>query len=235
MRCCGCGCTEPDCLNALDEPTLNEIIDLFGSLRGDDEIRVVVLGGSGRVFSAGADRKAFPGRTPRRSRLSVRRWRAETGLRTIRAITDADVVTIARTHGYVVGGAMLLAAACDFRVGAEDSEFWVPEIELGMSMSWGGTPLLIKEIGMARARELIMTCRHVKAQEAVRIGLLHTAVPADELDTEVNSWVDRILGLPDAAVDSTKQQFRRYSLAGRIADLTETDAEIYNSVIDRDA
>ncbi|MEO9200644.1 MAG: enoyl-CoA hydratase/isomerase family protein, partial [Antricoccus sp.] len=116
--------------------------------------------------------------------------------------------------------------------GADDSVFSLPEVRLGKPLSWGGTPLLIKEIGAARAREMIMMCRPVEAAEAARIGLLHAVVPAIGLDVEVARWCEQLTGFPDDSVAATKQQFERYGAVTRLADLTETDSDIYVSIVD---
>lgn len=220
-------------LNALDSQTLDEITAVYREVGELDEVRVVVLGGRGRAFTAGADLGNHPSRpaaddTPRKHRRI-----AETGRRAIDSILACPAVTLARTHSHVVGGGVLLAAACDFRIGADDSVFRLPEVELGLPLSWGGTPLLIKEIGAARAREMIVTCRPFEAEEAHRLGLLHSVVPADGLDDEVERWVRRMLELPQYPVETTKHQFQRYAAAARMADLSETDSDVYQAAVAR--
>lgn len=222
----------PEVLNALDTTTLNEITAAFTSVAEQESVRVVVLGGAGRAFSAGADLGNPPSRPLPDTSFRLQRHAAETGHRAVQAITRCPAVTIARTHSYVIGGGVLLAVACDFRIGAEDSVFSLPEVRLGKPLSWGGTPLLIKEIGAARAREMIMMCRPIEAAEAARIGLLHAVVPATDLDTEVTRWCEQLIGFPDDSVAATKQQFERYAAATRLADLTETDSDIYVSIVD---
>ena len=223
----------PHNLNALDPRTLEEITRLYTSVHEMDDVRVVVLGGRGRAFSAGADLKDHPSRpapddSPRRHRRV-----AQTGHRAIEAVLGCPAVTVARLHSHVIGGAMLLATASDFRVGAADTVFRLPEVEIGLPLSWGGTPLLINEIGAARARELIVMCRPVQADEALRLGLLHAVVPADELDAEVRRWTDRLVALPHYPVEATKHQFQRYAAAARSADLSQTDADVYQAAVAR--
>lgn len=223
----------PAVLNALDQQTLEEISALYSAVHALDDVRVVVLGGRGRAFSAGADLKNHPSRpdpddTPRRHRRV-----AQTGHRAIAAILDCPAITVARTHGHVIGGGVLLAAACDFRIGADDTAFRLPEVELGLPLSWGGTPLLINEIGAARAREMIVMCRPFLADEAHRLGLLHEVVTAGELDEAVTRWVDRLLALPHYPIEATKHQFQRYAAAARVADLTQTDADVYQAAVAR--
>lgn len=222
----------PRVLNALDDKTLNAIASVFSLVNKQDDIRVVVLSGTGRAFSSGADLRQPPGRPA--TGISVRRRRniAETGRRACQAIAACSAATIARTHGHVIGGGVLLALSCDFRVGADNTVFSLPEVELGQPLSWGGTPLLIKEIGAARAREMIMMCRRICAIEAQQIGLLHAVVSPTALDEEVRSWSIHLSGLPEPSLATAKNQFERYARAARLADLTETDSDIFTAIAD---
>lgn len=89
-------------------------------------------------------------------------------------------------------------------------------------------------MGAARAREFVMLSRSLTAQQARDAGLLHALVPTAELDAEVEAWAQRLLALPEEAVAATKQQFRRYAAVTRLADLTETDAELGQRIVDRE-
>lgn len=225
----------PKVLNALDDQTLTEIAAAFDTVRTRADIRIVVLGGNGRAFSAGADLRNPPGRPTPESSFRQRRSVAETGHRACQAIAACEAVTVARVHGHAIGGGALLAISCDFRIGAEDVEFSLPEVKLGQPLSWGGTPLLIKEIGAARAREMIITGQPVDARRAEQFGLLHTVVPASALNAEVASWTSHLLGIPEGPVAATKQQFQRYAAATRLADLSETDSDIFTAMIETGA
>ncbi len=219
----------PDKRNALNGTALEEIATLFEALATDFVTRVVVLGGRGPSFCAGADRTDPPGH----ARLAAtsdasdreRRWVSQIGLRAARAVERAEVVTIARLHGHVVGGGVVLAAACDFRIAAEGTLLHVPEVDLGIPLTWGGTPRLIHELGAARARELVLLCERIDAAEAHRIGLVHRVVPPAELDATVNAMASKLAAKPEAAVHMTKTQFRAYAARGALGDVTETDGD----------
>jgi enoyl-CoA hydratase/carnithine racemase len=219
----------PDKRNALNGAALEELATLFEGLATDFVTRVAVLGGRGPSFCAGADRSDPPGH----ARLAAasdasdreRRWVAQIGFRAARAIERAEVVTIARLHGHVIGGGVVLAAACDFRVAAEEALFHVPEVDLGIPLTWGGTPRLIHELGAARARELVLLCERIDAAEAHRIGLVQRVVPAAELDAVVNAMAARLAAKPEAAVHMTKTQFRAYGARAALGDVTETDGD----------
>jgi len=188
-----------------------------------------VLGGRGPSFCAGADRTDPPGH----ARLAAssdatereRRFTAQLGLRAARAIEDAEVVTIARLHGHVIGGGVVLAAACDFRVAADETVFSVPEVDLGIPLTWGGTPRLIHELGAARARELVLLCDRIDAAEAHRIGLVHRVVRASDLDATVDVLAGRLAAKPETAVHMTKTQFRAYARRAALGDVTEADGD----------
>ncbi|CAM3806562.1 enoyl-CoA hydratase/isomerase family protein [Smaragdicoccus niigatensis] len=215
----------PEARNALDGAMLDEIAALFSSLQTRFDVKVVVLGGRGPLFCAGADRRNPPGRGGRTER--ERRWEAQVGRRAIEAIQDCDVLTIARVHGHAIGGGAALALACDFRVGSEDSRIRIPEVELGMPLAWGVLPRLISEIGMARARELVLLCGEVPAARAEQLALLHRVVPADELDNTIDEIAAQLADRPEYAVAATKSQFRAYAQARRMGEFDEGDGELW--------
>lgn len=219
----------PDKRNALNGTALEELATLCEGLATDFVTRVVVLGGRGPSFCAGADRTDPPGHARLAGASDAgereRRWVAQIGFRAARAIERAEVVTIARLHGHVVGGGVVLAAACDFRVAAEGAQFHVPEVDLGLPLTWGGTPRLIHELGAARARELVLLCDRIDAAEAYRIGLVHRVVPPAELDAAVDAMAARLAAKPEAAVHMTKTQFRAYATRAVLGDVTETDGD----------
>jgi enoyl-CoA hydratase/carnithine racemase len=220
----------PAKLNALDTATLSAVADVFGGLERDFGVRVAVLAGRGRAFSAGADRGASPGG----ERMSVasgatdreRSWWAQLGRRAVTAIATCEVPVVARVQGWCVGGGLALALAADFRIASDDARFSIPEIDLGIPLAWGATPRLIAEIGAARAREMIIMCDPVDAAEAARIGLVHRSVPSAELDATVDSWVDRLRRKPEMAVHLERTKFRAYESHVRLGDYTETDGQM---------
>lgn len=220
----------PEKRNALNGTALEEITALFEGLATDFVTRVVVLGGRGPSFCAGADRSDPPGHARLLGSSDAsereRRWVSQIGLRAARAIEQAEIVTIARLHGHVVGGGVVLAVACDFRVAAEGTQVHVPEVDLGIPLTWGGTPRLIHELGAARARELVLLCERIDAAEAHRIGLVHRVVPAAELDAAVDAMAAKLAVKPEAAVHMTKTQFRAYASRAALGDVTETDGDV---------
>jgi enoyl-CoA hydratase/carnithine racemase len=144
----------PDKLNPLSTTALEEIVAAARWFDTRPEARVVVVGGRGRAFSAGADIAAFGAGA---GGAVSPRTAADAGRRMADAIEAMEAVTVARLHGHCVGGAVVLAAACDLRVAAADTRFSIPEVDLGIPLAWGGIPRLVREIGPAATKELVMT------------------------------------------------------------------------------
>jgi len=220
----------PERRNALDGRTLAEIETLFDRLAHDYAIRVVVLGGRGPSFCAGADRKDPPGSERMRASSDAtpreRRHTAQQGLRAARAIERAEPVTLARIQGHAVGGGFVLALACDFRIATSDASFHVPEVALGVPLTWGGVPRLIQEVGAARAREILLRGEPFDGRRAEALGVAHRAVPPEALDREVAAWTKSLAGLPEVAVHMTKTQLRAHAARAALGDLAETDGDL---------
>ena len=219
----------PERRNALNARALEEIEDCFAGLATRFATRVAVLAGRGPSFCAGADRRDPPGArmaassgaTPREQRHA-----AQLGLRAARAIERCEALTLARIHGHAIGGGFALALACDFRVAAQGAVFSVPEVDLGIPLTWGATPRLVQEIGAARARELILLCDRIDAARAEAWGVVHRAVPAERLDAEVEALATRLAAKPEVAVHMTKTQLRAYAAASALGDVTEADGDL---------
>lgn len=164
----------PDKLNAIDAAMLGELCAALEEARVDDTVRVVVLTGNERAFSAGADIDGFAGVTVEElatSRSDLPQWD------TIRRFPKP---LIAAVSGYVFGGGLELALACDIIVAAQGARFAAPEIKIGLIPGAGGTQLLARRFGKYRAMELVLTGREFSAEEAERWGLVNLVVPAGE-------------------------------------------------------
>lgn len=195
----------PEKLNPLSTEAMEEIIAAARWFDAQASVKVVVVRGNGRVFSAGADTTAFG--TATGSLVSRRNPHddADTGRRMADAVEAMRAVTVARIQGWCVGGGLVLAAACDLRVASADTTFSIPEVDLGIPLAWGGIPRLIREIGPALTKELVMTCRPFGADEALRAGFLNRVVPTDDLDAEVDRLVTQLASKATYALLSTKR------------------------------
>ena len=222
----------PEARNAHNQQMVQEVGDLFTALNAQSEFRLAVLGGRGKSFCAGADRKE---KLPKPVNDLEARYLGQLGRRAARAIEDCDVVTVARVHGHAIGGGCCFAASCDFRVCTEDSLFYVPEVELGVPLPWGATPRLIHEIGAARARQMIMTSERIDGLKAAEWGLVHEATQTvDKLDDSIERWVQKILALPAMSVQMSKYQLRGYNQLSRLGDLSEFDGDASARAIQTD-
>ena len=169
----------PAKLNPLSVACLLELADAAQWFDGHEDVKAVIVRGNGRAFTAGADLAAFSGGGgPDRAGTDAGRVMAE-------ALTAMQAVTVAAIHGHCVGGGLVLAAACDLRLATDDVRFMIPEVDLGIPLAWGGIPRLVREIGPAATRDLVMTCRPFGAAEAQALGFVNRVVPASELDGTV--------------------------------------------------
>ncbi|MGH7893154.1 MAG: enoyl-CoA hydratase/isomerase family protein [Candidatus Binatia bacterium] len=222
--------------NALDATALEEIAAVCAELQTAHDVHVVVIGGRGVSFCAGADRKNPPARLARGSGASARerRWAAEVGRRAVQAVERLEAITIARLHGHVIGGGVLLAIACDFRIAAAGTAFHVPEVDLGIPLTWGGVPRLIRAVGEVRAKEIILLCERFDAAEAAAMGLVNRVVAPDTLDEVVDDWARRLAEKPPWAAHMTKTQFRAYAHAAVLGDLTAHDGALLIAATEED-
>lgn len=188
--------SRPEVLNALSGTTLEELEVVAGVIDRLEGIKAVVLAGAGRAFCAGADVSGFHGAATRRQR--------DQGWRTARAWEQMGPVSVASIHGWCVGGGLVLAAACDLRVAADDARFAIPEVDLGIPLAWGGIPRLVRELGPALTKELVMTCRPFDAAEARAAGFLNRVVPAEELTVATGELVASLTDKPAFALLATK-------------------------------
>jgi enoyl-CoA hydratase/carnithine racemase len=218
----------PERRNAVNSTMLREIGDFFLALETDFDTRVVVLGGRGPTFCSGADRKpqaTSDAPAPARSDREIR-WEGQLGRRACRAIEACDAVTIARVHGHAIGGGTCFALSCDFRIATRDAVLRVPEVDLGMPLSWAAVPRLIHEIGAARAREVLLMCDDIDANTAAAWGMVHRVVDNVGLDAEIEQWVERILAKPEMALFMAKTQLRTYAQRAALGDASETDGDM---------
>jgi enoyl-CoA hydratase/carnithine racemase len=195
----------PDKLNPLSTVTLTELVEAARLFDSRHEVKVVILSGHGRAFCAGADLAAFSTGEGSAPSASALRDAADAGRLMAEAIESMRAVTVARLHGHCVGGGLVLAAACDLRVAADDTYFSIPELDLGIPLAWGGIPRLVREIGPAMTKELVMTCRPFSATEAHAVGLLNRVVPAAELDAAVEALVSQLEAKSLVTLSATKR------------------------------
>jgi enoyl-CoA hydratase/carnithine racemase len=198
----------PDVRNAQTPAMWHALREIGEAL--PDEVRVVVLRGSGQSFSAGLDRAMLDPASGDVGRLLALDDAAvseaidgyQQGFTWLR---DPRFVSIAAVQGYAIGAGFQLALSCDLRVLTEDAQFCMKESALGLVPDLTGTKPLVEAVGYARALEICATARMVGAAEAVDIGLALTAVPADRLDATVADLVAALTAPLAGAVTETKR------------------------------
>ena len=196
----------PDRLNTLSPQMLDELERALGSLERDDDVRCVIVTGSGdRAFSAGADLTAFSdiGKAFKVWRFSRR---AE---EVMNRLANFPKPTIASLNGYAFGGGLELALACDFRIAAKRAKVGQTEINLGLVPGAGGSQRLIRILGEAKAKELVMLGARLTADEAVGMGLLTKVVENEALEAEARALAERLAKGPPVAMQLVKLLLNR--------------------------
>jgi len=190
----------PHRLNAFNDVLLEELADALDTAEKDPSIRCIVVTGEGdRAFSAGADVTMFPKATPAKAEEFSR-----FGQKTFGKIEEMSKPVIAAINGFALGGGLELALACDFRIAAEHAELGSPEIMLGLIPGWGGTQRLVRIVGLAKAKEMVMLGVRLKADEALKAGLVHKVVHYEKLKDEVRAVAQKLAEGPPVAMKYAK-------------------------------
>jgi len=198
----------PEKLNALSGELLGELESALADAAWDDEIRVIVLRGSGRGFGAGYDLAQAHGSTQRRSRLTGFRREFQMGARRQLFLFNLPKVTIAQIHGYCLAGSCEYAMMADLVVAAEDARIGHPGIRgLGHPRNTCGWPLIM---GMRKTKELLYTGDQISGVEAEACGMINKAVPAAELESEVLQLAQRIANQSADALAVQKEATNRW-------------------------
>lgn len=180
----------PDVRNAMTVELTDAFTEAVASLRGDPDVRCVVVTGAGKAFCAGGDLSwVQPG--PDADVPSIRAKMRAFYPRFL-AIRALDVPTIAAVNGAAIGAGLCVAMACDLRIAAQDAKLSTAFLRLGMHPGMAATYLLTRLVGTARAAELFFTARTIDGTEAERLGLVNRAVPSDRLQEEARSLAREI-------------------------------------------
>lgn len=191
----------PRVMNAYNVQMRDELFFTLEAVRDDPDVRVAVLSGAGeRAFCAGADLTEF-GTAPSQVIARQVRWERDIwGL-----FLSIRKPLIAAMRGYVIGSGVEIACLCDIRIAADDAQFAMPEVALGMIPAAGGTQTLRRVIGASKALEMVLTNRRIGAEEARGMGLVHSVVPADVLMAEAEDVAQRLAKLSPRALALAKR------------------------------
>jgi enoyl-CoA hydratase/carnithine racemase len=204
----------PDQLNAQTPATWAALAEVGRRL--DDEVRVVVVRGAGRAFSAGLDRSLFstdpdvPGGLGDLARMpdDLAEQRIQGYQSAFRWLRSPRVVSVAAVQGHAIGAGAQLALACDLRVFTDDAQLRLPEATLGLVPDLTGTSNLVELVGYSRALELCLTGRAMGAVEARSVGLANLVVAAEDLDATIEDLVAALTAPPVGASRATAQLIR---------------------------
>jgi len=203
----------PERRNALSAGLMREMIACAGELAARRDVDAVIVRGAGGCFSAGADLKdstRWAGGAP----LLEQRDTASLGGRMARAWEELPQITIATIEGYAIGGGLALSVALDWRVIARDAFVSLPEISLGIPLTWGTLPRLVNLVGPARTKRLAILCERVSAADALTMGLVdEVCEPGSALATS-NELIQKVLDKPKHSVMMTKETVNAYASLG---------------------
>lgn len=191
----------PHRLNTFTDEVRAEIAHALDELEADEAVRVIIITGAGeKAFSAGADITSFQTISPGQAGDLAKK-----GQDVFKRVENYPKPVIAAIRGYALGGGCELALACDFRIASDTAQLGQPEINLGLIPGWGGTQRLVRLVGLAKAKELILLGDRIPAEEAYRIGLVHRVVPDREFETEVRRFAGRLAAGPPIALKLAKR------------------------------
>jgi 2-(1,2-epoxy-1,2-dihydrophenyl)acetyl-CoA isomerase len=216
----------PERLNALDYALRDEVLRVLDMVAQDDDVRVVILTGAGRAFCAGADiqdvlQRGLDMDPETRERQEVRDFNA-----LVRVMRQVEKPIIAAVNGAAVGGGCCLALAADIRLACPEARFGMVFVRLGLSSAdMGGTFLLPRLIGVARASELLLTGDIIDAERAEQLGLIARLVPAEHLLSAARGYAERLAAGPPIGLALTKRALNR-SLGMDIAEHLDYEAYV---------
>jgi 2-(1,2-epoxy-1,2-dihydrophenyl)acetyl-CoA isomerase len=215
----------PDKLNAFGGPMREEILDALNVIASDDRLRVIVVTGEGRGFSAGGDIENLRFLRQNSDEPGFRAVLAK-GQNITRAMRALPKPIIAAVNGPCAGAGFSFALACDIRIASDAATFGASFAVIGLHPDWGGSWLLPKLVGAAKACELVFTGSMISAQEAERIGLVNRVVPHDKLHETVRELAVKMAGNPPGVLGLAKESiYRSLTSDGETAFARESEVQ----------
>lgn len=196
----------PDKLNALNKKMCEELLDVFGVVDRDDEVRVVVITGAGRAFCAGADiQERFLVKIEERKRGVLDDMTNDFNELAPRALAGVRKPVIVAINGPAIGFGCTITLGCDIRIASENARFSLAFCRMGISPEMGSTYFLSRLVGIGKACEMIFTSKMIDAKEAKEIGLVNQVVPIDELNQTTHEMAASIAKLAPLAIRVSKR------------------------------
>src|SRR5437762_8675676 len=197
----------PKHLNRLQPEDLDALLKLFDRIEADPALRVLVLTGTGRAFSSGYDLGSIAERNARAQEQTA----GSAFEIVVNRLEDLGLPTICRLNGGVYGGATDLALACDFRIGVDTCEMFMPAARLGLHYYKSGIKRYVARLGVDNAKKLFLTAQKIEAPEMLRIGYLTAMVPAEALDEEVGRLAAILAGNAPVAMRGMKRAINEFA------------------------
>jgi len=219
--------SRPDVFNAFDEAMIGELDAAFDQLIDDDAVRIIVLAGAGKHFSAGADLKWM-----QRASNESSEWNLADARRFAAMLAKIDTCpkpTLARIQGAALGGGVGLACTCDIAIAADNASFAVSEARFGI-LPAAISPYVINAVGKRHTRRLALAMTRIRADEALNLGLVHQVTTIDELDTAVDATVQELLGGGPNAQREIKALFAHLQIGPVTEEVRELTAQTISRV-----
>lgn len=178
--------TRKKSMNALNTATLDELKRVFLDASKNSKVKIIVLHSNEKNFSAGADLKE-----KQKKQNNLERWQKNYGKECIEAILSTPQITICVTNGYTLGGAAVIATACDFRIGNKDTIIGYPEIILGMNLNWLGLPLLQNLVGSSKTKEMVISGSNYSTKELEKYNFFDELFDGDKKIEVINKWIKK--------------------------------------------
>ncbi len=178
--------TRKKSMNALNTVTLDELKRVFLEASKNSRIKMIILHSNEKNFSAGADIKE-----KQKKQNNLERWQRNYGKECIEAILSAPQITICVTNGYTLGGAAVIATACDFRIGNKDTIIGYPEIILGMNLNWLGLPILQNLVGSSKTKEMVISGSNYSTKELEKYNFFDELFDGDNKIKVINKWIKK--------------------------------------------
>lgn len=192
-------------VNSLSNALMRELTELALQLQDDSELNAIVLSGRSDMFTGGMDLKDPEVAAARNSRVAQKRLLVKIGPKMCAAWEALEPVTIVAIEGWCVGGGMALAVACDWRVASNEASLYVPELKLGMNMSWQSVPRFVNLAGPSRTKQLLLLAEPLPAQVAADWGLVDYLVPAGQALERAQQLAAQLAAMPPVPVRMIKR------------------------------
>jgi 2-(1,2-epoxy-1,2-dihydrophenyl)acetyl-CoA isomerase len=195
----------PETKNALNLKVREELLEVLETLRDDDSLRVLILTGTGGTFCAGGDIRTMEGVTPVAGRIRLKK-----GQRLIKSMVELEKPVIAAVNGTAAGAGVSLALASDIVIASEGARFFVSFARIGLTPDWGQYYFLPLRVGIAKAKEMMLTGDPIGAEEAARIGMINRVVPQESLEREAFALAERLSHGPTQSYAMIKAALNRW-------------------------